>query len=116
MAATYDPTLATDRDWVRFLIGDRGPTTFRLTDEEIDAVLAEEANKYMAAYRCAVAIYSGASGAGLIRKAVDDLRLEFSDDADGAFWSYVNSLKAKGVQLMQRTPSTFRTLGSRGRC
>ncbi len=113
MAATYDPALPTDRDWVRFLIGDRTVSSARLQDGEIDAVLAEEANKYLAAARCAEVAYGGGAHGGVIEKAVDDLRLKFSDDAEGAFWTYIESLRAKGAGLTLRRPKMFRTLGSR---
>jgi hypothetical protein len=49
MADSYDDTLPTDKDWVRFQTWDRGPTTFLVTDNEITAMLAEKANKYLAA-------------------------------------------------------------------
>ncbi len=60
MAATYDASLASERDWVRFFIGDRDVTKAALQDEEIVAVIAEERTragagdhvKYLAAARC----------------------------------------------------------------
>ena len=44
MAATYDPALPANLDWVRFLIGDTdvSGTSARLQDEEILALIAEE--------------------------------------------------------------------------
>ena len=39
MTATYDPALPTNKDKVRFTIGDTGPS-FTFQDEEINAVLA----------------------------------------------------------------------------
>jgi len=39
MAATFDPSLATNRDKVRFLIGDMDVTRAEIQDETIDALL-----------------------------------------------------------------------------
>lgn len=113
MAATYDPTLATDRDWVRFLIGDRTVASARLQDEEIDAVLTEEQNKYLAAARCAEIAFGGTQG--LVEKAVDDLRLKYSDNADSAYWKYIESLREKGARLTYERPHMFKVLGTRSR-
>jgi len=44
MACGYNPTLATDKDKVRFNLGDVGPQTWLLTDEEIGALLASGAS------------------------------------------------------------------------
>jgi hypothetical protein len=89
MAATYDPTLGSNLDWVRFLTGDTVTTTARLTDEEIDGILAEEAAngasgpslKYFAAARAldsTLARNAGdANNDGLARKVVEDLELQW---------------------------------------
>lgn len=54
MSATYDSSLATDKDWVRFLLPDTDTTDPLFQDEEINAQLAEQnvsgqAAKYFAA-------------------------------------------------------------------
>lgn len=52
--ATYsgDPA-SSDRDWVRFRIGDTDTRDFLLGDDEIDAMLAEQsANRWLAAAEC----------------------------------------------------------------
>ena len=47
MARTYDPELLTDKDWVRSLIGDTDvPDNAILSDEEIDAMVAEVVAEY----------------------------------------------------------------------
>lgn len=59
MAFTYDASLPTDRDWIRFRIGDvdsSWPVGLRLEDEEIDFVLAEAGHRRDAALRCARAL------------------------------------------------------------
>lgn len=44
------------RDWIRFVIGDTDEDDELLQDEEIDAALSNEGNKYAAAAICADAI------------------------------------------------------------
>lgn len=109
MAATYDPTLPTDKDWVRFLIGDRDVTTARFADEEYVAVLTEEANKYLAAARMAETLL-GRSG-GLVEKEVDTLRLKWSDTAQNAYREYIDELRKRGCELLISKPNrVFRVL------
>lgn len=112
MTVSYDPTLPTDRDWVRFLIGDRtaDQDTAKLSDEEIDAVLREEPNKYFAAARCGDQII--AQGQGAVSKSVDDLSIEYGDDAESAYRAYLQGLREEGARVLYGTsgPTVFRTL------
>lgn len=106
MSATYDPTLPADKDWVRFLIGDRGTPTgagnnvsgTTLSDEEIAAVLAEEANKYLAAARCGETIQ--AQGHGATSKSVGDLSISYGDSPDSAYRKHLTRLRQKGAELL----------------
>jgi hypothetical protein len=97
MAATYDPTLATDKDWVRLLIGDRDTARPFFDDAEILAVLEEEQNKYLAAATLAESVLS--KGHGLVEKAVDDLHLRWSDNPKSAYSGYIAVLRQKGATL-----------------
>ena len=59
MAFTYNPSLATTLDWIRFRLGDTDsswPTGMRLEDEEINFVLSEAGNRLLAALQCARAL------------------------------------------------------------
>lgn len=78
MAFTYssDPA-ASDRDYVRFRVGDTDSTDQQLADAEVDAMLAEKGNKLTAAAFCARAI--AAKYARLVTQAVGDLRMDYSD-------------------------------------
>ncbi len=49
MAWTYDSSLSNDKDRVRFLVGDVDTNAQLVQDEEIQWVLSQEANVYMAA-------------------------------------------------------------------
>ncbi len=108
MSATYDATLSTDRDWVRLLIGDRDTARPFLQDEEITALLKEEANKYLAAARGAELVI--AKGHGVIQKAVDDLKLHWSDSKDSAYRAYIKTLREKGALSTYGKAPFFRVL------
>jgi hypothetical protein len=56
MAASFDPTLSTDRDKVRSRLGDTDPADALLTDEEIDAYLTIEGTLRLATIACCKAI------------------------------------------------------------
>lgn len=109
MPATYDPTLAKDRDWVRFLIGDRDMARPILQDETIDAILVDKPNKYCAAVIAAQAVV--AQTHGLVEKAVDDLRLRWSDNAKSTYNTYIASLQERCAKASLQKPASFRVLG-----
>ena len=98
MSATYDPTLPTDRDWVRFLVGDRVVASNILEDEEIDALLLEEANKYLAAARAGEVILSRSRG--VVSKTVADLSLTYGDSPESAYRTHLQRLREKGCKLL----------------
>src|SRR6266436_73541 len=111
MSATYSPSLASDVDWVRFLVGDTDITSADLQDEEIAAMVAEvkttsavsvlAALKYLAAARCLEKLFTQWSSSG---KGVLDIkigRLEIRD-VDGnsikALESRIADLRERGVR------------------
>jgi len=110
MAATYDPTLATDKDWVRFLSGDRDITKAFLQDEEILALLLEEGNKYLAAAQ-ACEEYIAKTG-GLVTKKVGELQLHWTDNssAKSVFTEYIRQLRERGILELTPRPRHFRVL------
>lgn len=83
MTATYDPSLGKTKDWVRFQIGDTDESAPMLQDEEIDAVLHGQANRYFAAAECLsiVSMKLSTAGGGLIEKTVDTVKLRWGIDA-----------------------------------
>ncbi len=106
MAATYDASLASERDWVRFFIGDRDVTKAALQDEEIVAVIAEEQTragagdhvKYLAAARCGEVLL--AQTKGLVSKQVEDLRLAWGDSPDSAYRAHLEGLRTRGAEVL----------------
>lgn len=104
---TYDPTLPSDRDWVRFLIGDR-TSPFRISDDEIDALLIEERNKYLAAARAGEICLT--RGMGITSKSVEGLSISFGDSPTSAYRSHLQRLREKGARLLLAQQSYIRIL------
>ncbi len=109
MSASYNASLPTDLDWVRFFIGDRDKDDAILEDEEISQLLEEERNKYMAAFRAGNIIM--AQDQGVVEKAVGDLRLDKGDDsAKNSYNVYLLTLQKKGVFIQPTEKRIFRVL------
>jgi hypothetical protein len=108
MSVSYDPTLATDLDWVRFLAGDRDTANAQVSDEEIWALLEEEPNKYFAAAAVAELILH--KSGGLVDKQVGDLRLKWTDSPKSAYSDHINGLRARGAYEMDKTNYIFKVL------
>lgn len=101
MSATYDYNLKTDTDWVRFLSGDRNIADPRLQDEEIQAILAEEANKYFAAARVCEAVI--AMGKNAVSKTVGNLSISYGDSPESAYVTRARELRERGAELLLKT-------------
>lgn len=114
MAVTYDPRLATDLDWVRFLVGDRDIANAVLDDEEIHALLQEEPNKYCAAAAAADMIL--ARSGGVIDKQVGDLRLKWSDEPRNAYGAHIQYLRERCAYELKTTDFVFKVLSPSCRC
>lgn len=114
MTATYEPTLPTDRDWVRLLIGDSTTATARLQDEEIDALLVEESNKYLAAARALEVLHTrwSSAGEGIVEKQVESLRIRRGVDqsASDALQARIEQLRRKGVWVEAPQSKVFRAV------
>ncbi len=76
MTCSYDISLATEKDQVRFLLQDTDCTSNIFEDEEIAWVLTQEANIYMAA-ACLLDTGINQSSGSLTSKKVGDLSLAF---------------------------------------
>ncbi len=112
MTTSYDPSLSTDKDWVRFYIGDTDldPDAVDLQDEEILAVIADERNsKYLAAARCGEIIIARTQG--VVSKNVDNLGLSFGDSPTSSFRSHLQKLREDGAnRLTAKKNRVFRLL------
>lgn len=92
MAWSYDSNLVFEKDQVRFLIQDRTSTRPFFQDEEIEWVLTQEHNIYMAAaVLCETLV---ARSGGVKWKQIDDLGIEYNTDF---FRGLATSLRARGL-------------------
>lgn len=123
MTATYTETHPTDKDHVRFLVGDTDTSAAKLTDEEITSVLDEQevggkAKKYFAAADCLDTLRTmwSSKGAGEVEKQVEDLRLKHGIDqsAAKALEQRISWLRTRGAKLAT-THSLFRTVSRKDR-
>jgi len=113
MTATYNSSLPSDKDWVRFVLGDRDGSSAVLQDEEINEILAEEANKYLAAAICGEAVL--ALGKDAVSKSVGNLSISFgSSSPESAYRALVSRLRERGCQLLLETSggAVLRSLGT----
>jgi len=121
VSATYDPTLATDRDWVRFLTGDTNVASPLLSNEEIDGLLlvqtaTGEAARYFAAAEAlsVISIRYATVGQGLVSKSVEHLELEWGTDTGNleAINYRISCLKKRGAFLLSTRPGfSFKVAG-----
>ena len=91
MAWTYDVT--TNRGKVRFMVGDTDTTDQLLTDAEVDFLLGEEGNNYLAAASAAKAI--AAKYSRQADRTVGDLSINASQRAE-AYLTLAIELEVKG--------------------
>ena len=118
MAATFAPSLPTNKDWVRHKIGDKTdlPDDAIFQDEEIEAVLAEQSNKWLAAAELGESLLAETTG-GAVEKAVGDLRLRWSDSPQSAYTAMLKRLREIGACKVAEASIGYkpliRTLGVR---
>lgn len=109
MAATYDPTLPVDKDYVRFVLGDTDvPEAADLMDEEILAILEDEQNKYLAAARCGEIIIG--KNKGVVSKNVDNLGISFGDSPTSSYRALIQRLREDGANRLLSKNQVFRVL------
>jgi hypothetical protein len=89
---TYNANLVEDKDQVRFLVQDTDPLRALFQDTEIDWVLEEEQNVYMAAARlCDIIIIRARD---IKRKRVGDLDIIYDVDK---YLTMANQFRARGL-------------------
>lgn len=97
MAWSYDSTLTTAKDQVRFLIRDTDTAKQQVQDEEILWLIKSEANIYMAAYAAGqMVVARTAAGAGVSSKSVGDLSISYGGLSDSGYQIHLKRLLARG--------------------
>jgi len=85
-----------------------------LQNEEIDALLTEEENKWLAAAEAleSLRVRWAGSGQGILEKQVSKLRIRQGVDqgADAALVSRIDELRARGARRATPAPFVFRSL------
>lgn len=83
MSWQFDAALNTDKDWVRFLIGDTNSSRQLVQDETIVAVLGAEPNRYIAAAEiCEYLVRGLTAGGALEDRKVGETRIRYRRTAD----------------------------------
>jgi hypothetical protein len=122
MTATYDSTLPTDKDHVRFLVGDTDISSPQFQDEEIIAIILDgtatgKAIKYFAAAALlsVLVTVSVSSGQGVmdIRLSSLAIRLGMDQAGIGAIESRIKYLQAMGAYYQAGARPIIRGLGAR---
>jgi hypothetical protein len=112
---TFDPALSVDRDLVRYLIGDTGPT-FVLDDVTLDALLKTAASPYCAAADAGESIVSrwNALSEGIVSKTVGRLSISTGSGAQGSvrddYRQYIAKLRQRCVSLKLGGTALFKVL------
>jgi len=123
MSATYNSTLPTDKDHVRFLVGDTDITSPQFQDEEISAILSDEtpaggkaAKYFAAAYLLSTLVTSSVtSGHGVmdIRLSSLAINLGMSQAGIGAIQDRIKWLETRGRHIQLGATPVVRGLGAR---
>lgn len=117
MSFTYSATLATDRDWVRFLVHDTVSTGHLLEDSEIDAALAERPStagrKYLTAADLLSVLHTQymTKGKGIASKKVSRLTVVYGTgggiNIDIAMQNRIKELRALGSYRLRSSPRSL---------
>lgn len=116
MSATYDEGLATDRDWVRFLIGDTDAANAEVSDEEIDAMLTRYPVPACAAVQVLQSLVARSNRAGgtsgpIASKSADGLSVSYATASKGMTRGDLLDRLRKECARRSGTRSIFNTHG-----
>lgn len=123
--ATYDPALPTDKDWVRWLVGDTNVAAALLDDRELDALLAgersngktggESSQVYLAAARAldmlGTRLQVSGQG-GILETQIGGLRIKRGDGQSiaASITKQANDYRRRGAFLLSPAPRVLRAL------
>lgn len=98
MSWSYDPTMPTNMDKVRFLIQDTNTLDQLLEDEEINFMLSDYPNYKMAAANCADVLSSKFAGIA-DSKTIDNLSLSFQNKSQ-KYAALANRLRMQASKFL----------------
>ena len=110
---SFDALLSTDRDWVRLTIGDSTANDMYFEDETLDAIIAGQPNKWLAAAEAGEALMIAwtTKGAGIVEKHVDSLSIvragRYGSDAKSDYRDHLARLREKGAELVRSKGRRF---------
>lgn len=83
MAWSFDTSLSTDKDWVRYLIGDTNTNSQLVQDETIIAILGAEMNVYMAGAEICEYLARGVTRGGTVKdRKVGETKIAYRSAED----------------------------------
>lgn len=120
MTTTYEPSLPTDRDWVRHLLRDTDTTAPMFQDEEIDAVLSatllsisSPAARYFAAASLLATLHTQwmSRGKGIASKKTSKFAITYGTgigiNVDAAVQARIKELRIEGANILCPLPKTL---------
>lgn len=100
MAWSFNASLSTDKDWVRFLIGDTDTNAELVADETIEAILTAEMNVYMAGAEICEYLARGITKGGTIKdRKVGETKIAYRTTEDLLMLSH--KLRMRGSAYMR---------------
>jgi hypothetical protein len=117
MSVTYESALVKDIHKVRFLIRDadisNSGANAALQDEEIEWILSEEENIYLAAAKAGEVAFL-AEGKGISSATVAGISMSRGQSAEDAYRKYLDTLRKRGTKLLLPTdrPESFEVLST----
>jgi hypothetical protein len=113
--ASFEPALPTDRDYVRFLVGDTDPDNAQLDDDTIDALLVRHSGRTFCAAADAgeaIAARWSAKTEGVIEKQVARLRIKRAEGSSlqAGYMDYLRTLRTRCADARLSTTPFFKVL------
>ena len=100
MAWNFDPSLSSDKDWVRFLIGDTNTNAQLVADETIEAMLTQEMNIYMTAASICMSLARGQTRGGTVKdRKVGETKIAYRTTEDLILMA--RDLRLRGAAYMK---------------
>ena len=112
VAWSFDAGLSTDKDWVRYLIGDTNIQSQLVQDETIEAILCAEMNVYMAGAEICEYLSRGVTRGGTVKdRKVGETKIAYRSAEDLIMMS--EKLRRRGKAYMKPSGGSVYTTETR---